>query len=91
MALSWTAPKDPDEIKDYVVNWSALLDTDTISLSTWILPVGITSLSESNTDTAASIFLTGGTAGETYLLNNRIVTDGGRTYDRTLKLKMKNL
>lgn len=91
MALSWSAPKDPDEVKDYGIDWSALLDTDTISTSTWTLPSGITKDSDSHTTTATTIWLSGGTAGESYSILNRVVTVGLRTYDRTVKLKMKNL
>lgn len=91
MALSWTAPKDPDEVKDYGINWADLLVTDTISTSTWTLPAGITKDSDSKTSTATTIWFSGGTAGEVYLIENKIVTAGGRTYDRTVKLKMKSL
>jgi hypothetical protein len=91
MALSWTPPKDPDEVKDYGVDWALLLDTDTISTSTWTVPAGITKNSDSNTDTTTTVWVSGGTAGDSYLLQNRVVTAGGRTYDRTCKLKMKNL
>ena len=91
MALSWTAPKDPDEIKDYGIDYALLLLTDTISTSTWTLPSAITKNSDSHTTTTTTIWLSGGTAGTSYALLNRIVTLGGRTYDRTVKLKMKNL
>lgn len=91
MSLSWTAPKDPDEVKDYGIDWALLLDTDTISTSTWVLPIGITKDSGTSTTTSTTIWLSGGTAGESYSILNRITTAGGRTYDRTVKLKMKNL
>ncbi len=91
MSLSWPSPKDPDEVKDYEVNYALLLGTDTINTSTWILPAGIIKDSDSHTDTEVTIWLSSGTAGETYLLVNRIVTAGGRTYDRTIKLKLKDL
>ena len=91
MSLSWTAPKDPDEVKDYGIDWSALLLTDTISTSTWTVPVGITKNSDTHTTTATTIWFSGGTAGTSYACLNRIVTNGGRTYDRTITLKMKSL
>lgn len=91
MALSWDAPKDPDEVKDYGINWATLLSTDTIATSTWTVPDEITMDSDSHTTTATTVWLSGGTAGESYSLLNRIVTAGGRTYDRTVKLKMKSL
>lgn len=91
MSLAWTAPKDPDEVKDYEITWALLLGTDTIATSTWVVPAGITKDSSTNTTTTTTIWLSAGTAGETYSLLNRITTAGLRTYDRTVKLKMKSL
>lgn len=92
MSLSWPAVKDPDEVKDYKLDWAAMLDTDTISTSTWSVAVGaglvIDSNSKTNTDT--TVWLSAGTAGVTYELLNRVVTAGGRTYDQTCKLKVKS-
>jgi len=75
--------KDPDSTLDYVINWSNWLDSDAISTSSWTVSSGITNESESNTSTTATIWLSGGTAGETYRVTNRIVTSGGRTVDRS--------
>jgi hypothetical protein len=91
MSLNWPAPKDPDEIKDYVVDWSDLLGEDTIAASIWIIPDGLTKTSDSNTGATATIWLSSGVAGTSYALVNRITTAGGRTYDRTIKLKVKSL
>lgn len=87
MILSWP-PKDPDEVLDYKVDWAARLGDDTISTSTWTLPAGITSTTDSNTDSETIIWLTGGTLGETYELLNHIVTAGGRTMEQTVRLKI---
>lgn len=91
MSLSWTSPKDPNEVKDYEILWSDLLVSDTILTTTWLLPTGITKDSDSSTTTTTTIWLSGGTAGTSYSLTNRITTAGGRTYDRTVKLKLKDL
>lgn len=92
MPLNFETPKDPDEVKDYSVDWEARLDEgDTILTSTWIVPDGITKDSDSNTTTTATIWLSGGTLGTTYSLVNRITTAGGRTLDQTCKLKVKTL
>ena len=89
---SWYAPdKDPNAILDYSIDWSDWLDTDEISTSTWTVPAGITKTDESNTTTIATIWLSGGTAGTTYSLLNRITTTGGRTADQTFKIYMKEL
>lgn len=91
MGLKWVAPKDPDEVKDYRINWVDLLGTDTITTSTWFVPAGITKDSDSNTTTTTTIWLSAGTVGESYSLLNRITTASLRTHDRTVTLKMKSL
>ena len=89
MAKRWSDPKDPDEVLDYVLDWAAPLAGDTIESSSWTLPIGITAGAQSNTATAATIWLSGGTAGENYDLINRIVTTGGRTREQTCTLKVR--
>lgn len=88
MALEWPF-KDPDEILDYQIDWTARLDTDTISTSTWIVPTGINKNSDGKADKATTIWISGGTAGAAYEFTNRIVTTGGRTMDQSVKLKVK--
>lgn len=92
MAKQWARPKDPNEVLDYDLDWSAQMtaDTDEIVSSMWTVPAGITKDSQSATTTRTKVWLSGGTANATYELLNRIVTDGGRTFDQTVKLKMKD-
>jgi hypothetical protein len=88
MSLSWP-DKDPDEVLDYSLDWSARLVSDTISTSTWTVPAGITKNSDSNTTTTTTIWLSSGVAATAYDILNRITTAGGRTMDQTVKLKVK--
>lgn len=81
--------KDPDAILDYQVNWSAWLSGDTIQTSTWQAESGITIDSDSNTTTAATVWLSGGAAGNTYDVTNHIVTAAGREDDRTIQIKVQ--
>jgi hypothetical protein len=92
MSKTWDRSKDPDEVVDYDLSWSDQMtaDSDTIATSTWIVPVGITKDSSTNTTTRTKVWLSGGTTGETYTLLNRVVTTGGRTFDQSVKLKMKD-
>lgn len=86
------APKDPNAVVDYNIDWSSWLpDDDTISTSEWIVPAGITEDSETNTDTTTTIWLSGGTAGQSYSLTNRITTAQGRTQDKTITISVKEL
>lgn len=76
--------KDPDAVLDYLIDWTAWLDGDTIATSTWTVETGLTKDSDSNTTTTTTIWVSGGTAGTNYEATNHIVTDGGREDDRTL-------
>lgn len=88
---TWPAPKDPDEVKDYSVNWKPLLGTDTISTSAWSVADGdddLTIDSDTTTTTTTTVWLSDGETGS-YQLLNRVTTAGGRTYDQTIRLKVK--
>ncbi len=83
--------KDPDETKDFLINWAirlTSLDSDTISSSSWVAEDGITIDSDTNTTTTATVWLSGGTIKEFYLVTNTIVTDGGRTLEQSIRIHM---
>lgn len=90
MATKWD-PKDPDEVLDYEIDWSARLKTgDEISSAAWLAPDGIAVDSSSHTATVVTVWLSGGTVNETYTLTSRVVTTGGRTMDHSVQLKIKS-
>jgi hypothetical protein len=78
--------KDPEEVVDYQIDWTATLGVDTIATSAWVVPVGITKDSDSNTTTAAVVWISGGTDGQRYDLKNTITTAAGRTYEENISL-----
>lgn len=81
--------KDPDSVLDYGFDWSDWLATDeTISTSSWTVPDGITEDSDAKTTIKTSVWLSGGTAGETYEIINKIVTNQSRTDERTLSIRV---
>lgn len=82
------AYKDPDAVLDYKMDWSAPLaeSEDTIASSQWIADTGITIDSQGNDSTTATVWLSGGTAGQEYAVTNRITTSAGRVDDRTILL-----
>ena len=85
------ALKDPDSVLDYSIDWAAWLGDDTIATSTWVISGSDASLvedSSSNTDTASTIWLSGGNLKSVYTVTNRIVTDEGRTADRSITFTM---
>lgn len=90
MVLQWEAIKDPDEVKDYSIDWSARLAGDTINSVTWTVPTGLTKDSQSLSGAIATAWFSGGTAGTTYQIGCRVVTAGGRTYDVTVRLRVRS-
>lgn len=82
--MARTFLKDPDATLDYAVDWSAWLAGDTLSASEWIVPEDLTQDGETHTDTVATVVLSGGEAGRTYRITNRITTAGGRVTDETI-------
>ncbi len=92
MAKTWARTKDPNEVVDYDLSWAEQMteDADTVATSNWTVPAGITKDSQSNTTTRTKLWVSGGTVGQSYDCLNRITTGGGRTFDQTVKLKMKD-
>lgn len=73
--------KDPSAKKDYEVDWAQrLASAETIADVVWTVPAGITQHEGLNTETAttATIWLSGGTAGERYEVTSHITTNQGR-------------
>jgi hypothetical protein len=89
-----TFPKDPDVTLDYKIDWSLWLTeagSDTISASSWASnSTDITIDSDTNTTTDATVWLSGGVAGYSYLLTNSITTAAGRTAERTIEIECYN-
>jgi len=85
-----TYKKDPNATLDYMFDWTPWLTevSDTIASVDWVLSAGLTEVSSSNTTTVATIFVSGGVLDETETITCRITTVGGRTDDRTDKLKI---
>jgi hypothetical protein len=93
MAQSWRSPKDPEEVKDYIMDHSAALeDGETISTSSWTISGDDSVLVEDSNeidDERAVIWLSGGTLNVRYLLTNTITTSEGRTLELSGYLKVK--
>ena len=83
--------KDPEAVLDYTIDWTKWLDEvgDTIATSTWIVPSGLTKVTETNTSKNATVWLSGGTDGTNYTVTNRITTAAGRTDDRSISIRVR--
>jgi hypothetical protein len=79
-------PEDPTAVLDYTVDWTSWLAAgETITASTWVVPSGLTQTTPSPSITAGktTVWLTGGTAGQSYNVANHITTSQGRQDQRT--------
>ena len=82
--------KDPDAVLDYMFDWSAWLDgAEAISSYEIDEDTGITVDSDSEAAGVVTVWLSGGTAGVTYAVRCEIVTDAGRTDERTMTIKVQ--
>jgi hypothetical protein len=103
MSFKW-ANKDPDEILDYSVDWSRFLGTATIASVVWSVDNasgvktaitggatvnGIQNVSQTNTNTVATINLGLGTLNEEYKFYCRMTDSTGSIAERVIKLRIK--
>lgn len=88
--IAWP-PKDPDDVLDYSIDFSAILeaDGDTLSAISWTFPIGLTKDSQAEASGVALVWISGGTDGVRYQIGCRATTTGGRTYDRTAELTVR--
>ena len=82
--------KDPQAVMDYKIKWYRWLGTDTILSSSWSADSPNITIDDGtqHNDTEAVVWLSGGVAGETYILTNHIVTAGGREEDGSIRIVM---
>jgi hypothetical protein len=68
--------KGPNAKKDYTFDLTGWLDEvgETISSVAWTVPGGITNVSTANTTKTATIFLSGGTDGQSYKITCKVTT-----------------
>jgi hypothetical protein len=90
-----TILKDPNAVLDYTRDWAAWLAAsagDTLASVVWTITGQDSSLTvsaQTNTTTAATVKLSGGTAGYTYGVACKITTAGARIDERTFYVKVK--
>lgn len=93
-----TQEVDPTEVLDFGFDWSRILRGDTIDTSEWTLHGGQSEDQASSFSGAkTTVWPTGGAssgifAGPNHLAcTNKIVTAGGRTYERTLWRRVRQI
>lgn len=87
------AVKDPNAVLDYKWDWTDWMpDNDRIVASTFTVDDPAVAVEDTLfDDTTTTAWLSGGTAGETYVVTNHIVTEDGREDDRSIKIVCKQL
>lgn len=80
--------KAPDDVLDYVIDYSTWLGDDEIATSAWSAPNGITIDSDENDAQMSTVWVSGGSLGHEYRLENLITTTGGRTKVTCLAIKI---
>lgn len=93
--ITWPS-KDPNEVLDYQLDWAdpaspRLLTGETLLTSTFTVVSGdvvINSTAFAPTG-LTTVWLSGGTAGTVCEILNRVTTSGGRTYDQTMRLRIR--
>lgn len=80
--MAWL--KDPEAVLDYAFDWTDwLAASETISTRTVTVPVGLTLASDSELAGVVTAWISGGTVGTTYTVECKIVTNQGRTDERS--------
>jgi hypothetical protein len=83
--------QDPEEDFDYQFDFTYLLvDLETISTYELTVPDGITVDNDSNSDTAVTFWVSGGTAGETYHITCEVTTSAAREYVSSIDITIYN-
>lgn len=79
--------KDPVATIDFSVDWSGILPAgDNISSAIATAESGLTVASHSFSGQLHTIWLTGGTAGTTYLVTSEVTSAAGRRDRRTIRI-----
>jgi len=83
--------KDPSSILDYGFDWTDWLAGDTITTSAWsVSPAGLTAVTNSKNGGVTTVWLSGGTVGQTYQVVNSVITALGRIDQRTLLVAIQD-
>ncbi len=92
--------KDPTEVVPYTFDWAdpsnLFLDNDTIATSTWTAQTiagdtnALTVDSSSNTDRYSVVLLSAGSLTNIYRVTNTITTANGNTFERYMRILVKD-
>jgi len=82
--------KDPDEVLDYEVDWTARIGTDNISSAVWTSsPAGLTIDSSQIVGKLTVVWLSDGILETEYAVECLLTTSGGRIHNQTFVLPIR--
>jgi hypothetical protein len=93
--MKWTKTlqvcKDPSDVVDYILDFTQLLQADTISTAT-VTATEVTVDSSSVSGNKVTIFVSGGNDGRTGVVTTKIVTTNStpRTFERSFRIKVED-
>lgn len=87
-----TFVKDPDATLDFAWDWSSWLASgETISDQTVTVPSGLTTaVAVSQSSGVVTVWLSGGTVGESYAVACLVTTSDARIDERTMTIKVRD-
>lgn len=91
MSRQSTYQKDPSAVLDWIFDWSTWLATgETITARTVTVATGLTKDSDAITDASkkVTVWLSGGTAGQSYTVACAITTSSARIDERTITIRV---
>lgn len=84
-----TIDKGDDEALDYGIDYADLLaDGETINNSVWTVPAGLTEGIAGASGAIVTQWLSGGTAGQSYDVDNVMTTSAGRVFERSIRVRV---
>jgi hypothetical protein len=93
MPIHWPAKSPGENDVDYDLDWTGRLNVgDAIASSAWMVlgsPASLTIADGGHAGNVTKVFLSGGTSGQTYTLQNVIATVGGEVYSRQTSVLVK--
>lgn len=77
-------------VVDGTIVWQEIGVEDSIALSAWTVPAGITKVSEGNDSVNTQVTLSGGTAGTTYTIDNKVTSVNGVVESKKFRVVVKD-
>lgn len=89
--LTFSSSKDPSDVIDYAMDFKQLLQSDTINTATVAATDGLSIDSSSVSGNIVTLFVSGGSAGQTEVATVKIVTNNAtpRTFERSFEIEVK--